>query len=124
MKVYTCPKQVPAPKPDYANYDSAKEIAAEEQHMADLKAWLVKQGFTGKYTGEIYRTHVADGYAQYMFADVPKGYTSPKPFLIHLPYGDAYDSRDVEFLPKKEIIARIEAEKKFRALWNKKPAMV
>ncbi len=119
MKVYTCPKEVPAPKPDYRNYDHVKEQAAEDKHMADLKAWLVKQGFTGKYTGEIYSVGVADGHAQYMLADVPKGYTSPKSFLIHLPYGDAYQSRDIEFIPKKEIIRRIDAHKKFQAVWKK-----
>lgn len=122
MKVYSCPKEVPAPQPDYSHYDHKKEMAAEEKHQVALKAWLVKQGFTGKYTGEIYSVGVADGHAQYMLADVPPGYTSPKSFLIHLPYGDAYDSRDVEFIPKKEIIKRIEAQKKLRAMFHNRAA--
>jgi hypothetical protein len=114
MKIFTLPKDVPAPKPDYSNYNHEKEQAAEEKHMADLKAWLIKAGYTGKYTGEIYSEGVADGSALYMVAD------GPKSCLIHLPYGDAYQSRDVGFLPKKEIIRRIEADKKFNAWFAKK----
>ena len=114
MKIYNCPKEVPAPTPDYDNYDHAKEIAAEEKHKADLKAWLIKSGYTGKYTGEIYSEGVADGYALYMVAD---GRTF---CLIHLPYGDAYQSRDIGFIPKREIIRRIEGEKRLTALFRKR----
>jgi hypothetical protein len=39
--------------------------------------------------------------------------------LIHLPYGDAYQSRDVGFLPKKEIIRRLGSSKKLAALFAK-----
>lgn len=113
MKVYVLPKEVPAPKPDYSNYDHAKETAAEAKHMADLKVWLKKAGYNGKYTGEIYREGVADGYALYMVAD------GAKSCLIHLPYGDAYQARDVQFVPKKEIFRRIEADKKFSAMFKK-----
>jgi hypothetical protein len=115
MKIYSCPKEIPAPEPDYSHYDAEKEDKAEADHLAALKAWLIKQGHTGKYTGEIYRDQVADGYAQYMVGDGKYGF-----FLIHLPYGDAYNSRDVQFLPKKEIIRRLEAEKKFAALFAAK----
>jgi hypothetical protein len=31
---------------------------------------------------------------------------------MHLPYGDAYQYRDVEFLPKDEIIRRIDMDAK------------
>lgn len=110
MKIYSCPKEVPAPQPDYSHYDAEKEDKAEADHCAALKAWLIKNGHTGQYTGEIYREGVADGYAQYMVGDGKYGF-----FLIHLPYGDAYNSRDVQFLPKREIIRRLNAEKKFQA---------
>ena len=115
MKIFNPPKEVPAPTPDYENYNNTKEVAAENKHMADLKAWLKKAGYKGKYTGEIYKEQIADGYALYMVAD------GAKFCLIHLPYGDCYQSRDVSFLPKKEIIRRIEAAKSFRALWNSHP---
>jgi hypothetical protein len=113
MKIFTCPKEVPAPAVDYSNYNHAKVAADEEKHMADLKAFLKKAGYTGKHTGEILKEPVADGYALYMVAD-------GRPFaLVHLPYGDAYQSRDAAFLPKKEILRRIEADKRFRALFAK-----
>ena len=113
MKVYSCPAELPAPQPDYSNYDCNKELAREEAHMEKLAKWLRARGYTGKYTGEIYREGVADGYACYMLAD------GPQSFLIHLPYGDGYQSRDVLFVPKKEIVKRIEGEKKFRKLFSK-----
>jgi len=117
MKIYSCPDEVPAPKVDYsAKYDRAKEDAAEKKHMADLAKWLKKSGYTGKYTGEIYRQQIADGYAAYMFGD------GSKSCLIHLPYGDGYHARDVEFVPKKEIIARIERDKAFSVMWKKHAA--
>jgi hypothetical protein len=114
MKIFSLPKEVSAPKPDYDNYDRAKVAADEAKHMADLKAFLKKAGYKGKYTGEIYKEGVADGYALYMVADgTPFG-------LVHLPYGDAYQARDVAWLPKKEILRRIEADKKLSALFTKK----
>jgi hypothetical protein len=114
MKIYSCPDEVPAPTVDYrAKYDRAKEDAAEKKHMANLRQWLIVHGYTGKYTGEIYKQGMADGYALYMFGD------GSKSCLIHLPYGDGYHARDVEFVPKKEIIARIERDKAFSVMWKK-----
>lgn len=117
MKVYSCPTECPAPEPDYSNYDTDKELAREDKHQEDLKAYLIKRGYRGKYTGEIIRFGVADGYASYMMADAP---TTANSYLIHLPYGDAYQYRDVKFLPKKEIVKRIEQEKAFSKLFSKK----
>jgi hypothetical protein len=114
MKVYSLPKEIPPPAVDYSNYDGEKEAAAEVKHMADLKEWLIKQGFTGRYTGQTVHFGVADGRAIYMMAD------GKKSFLIHLPYGDGYQYRDVEFLPKAEIIRRIEATKKMEEFWRKR----
>ncbi len=114
MKIYSCPKEVPPPEPDYRNYDHAKELRAEEEHEAKLKAWLVTKGYTGKHTGAIYREGVADGYASYMVGD------GRSFILIHLPYGDAYQSRNVQFLPKREIIRRLEGAKAMAQLFARK----
>lgn len=114
MKVYALPENLPAPQPDYRNYDATKEQAAEAKHCAEVKAWLISQGYKGKHTGRIVRFGVADGYAQYMIAD------GPKSFLIHLPYVDGYQYRDVAFLPKKEIIRRADADDAFQAMFSKK----
>jgi len=114
MKVYACP--IPAPNPDYANYDREKENAKIEAHKLQVTSWLKTKGYTGKRTGEIVRFQVADGYAEYMLGD------GRKSILIHLPYYDGYQYGDVRFLPKAEIIRRIEAEKEFAKLFEKKGA--
>ncbi len=116
MKIYSCPAQVPAPKPDYANYNHAKELQREEEHQAKLKAFLLANGYPGKHTGAIYSEGVADGHALYMLAD------GPKSCLIHLPYGDGYQSRNAQFVPKSEVIRRIEGEKRFADLLAAKHA--
>lgn len=113
MKIYSCPKQFPAPTPDYSNYNRAKEEKAEIDHIAQLKEHFIACGYNGKYTGKIYREGVADGYAVYMVVD------GPKSFLIHLPYGDGYTAQNVQFLPKKEIIRRIDAQENFNRMFRK-----
>ena len=115
MKVYGCPDECAWSDPDYANYDFDKERKREEEHAAKLKAWLIEQGYSGQYTGEIFQEPHADGYAQYMMGD-----KAGKSILIHLPYGDGWDSRNVEFLPRAEVIRRIEVRKK----WPKLPPMM
>lgn len=113
MKIYSCPDEVPPPVVDYDNYDHAKVDDDEAAHMKALSKWLKTKGYTGKHTGEIYREGVADGYARYMVMD-------GRSFgLVHLPYGDGYQSRDVQFLPKKEIIRRLGLSKKMAALFAK-----
>ena len=107
MKVYASP--VPFAEPDYRNYNREVEIKREKDHQDAIRAWLKTNGFTGKHSGEVYRTPIADGYAEYILAD------GPKSFLIHLPYGDAYNDPNIRFIPKKEIIRRIEADKAWRA---------
>lgn len=113
MKVYAPPANLPAPEPDYRNYDREKENAKIEAHKAALIRWLKGAGYTGKRTGETVRFGVADGYAEYMLGE------GRKSILIHLPYYDGYAYNDVRFLPKAEIIKRIEADKRIAALFKK-----
>jgi hypothetical protein len=101
MKVYSTP--VPFPEPNYANYDTDKELAREDAHQAELKAWLVANGATGPRTGQILREPWADGSANYMYADRPKG-----SYLVLLPYGDAWQSPNVAHLPKAEVLKRLD----------------
>lgn len=112
MKVYSSP--IPAPEYDYANYDRDKVMAAEDEHSVKLKAWLLANGYNGKRTGEIASFPIADGYASYMLGD------GKKSCLIHLPYGDAYNYPDVRFLPKAEVLKRIDSSKRMAALFAKK----
>ena len=115
MKVYSLPKEVPAPELSWGgDFNLEKMIQDEKDHCVKLKAHLIKMGYTGEHTGKIYKSQIADGYASYMFADRPR-----HSCLIHLPYGDAYDDRDVEFLPKKEVLARIKQDEKFAKMCGK-----
>jgi len=102
MKIFQCPNEIPFPEPDYKNYDPDKEQAREKKHQEFLLNWLLKNGFTGEMTGEIFRSPMADGYALYMFAD-----GGEETCLIHLPYGDAWHDKNVEFLSVKEVIRKI-----------------
>lgn len=115
MKV--CSTPVPFAEPDYRNYDNVKEQAREDAHIKEIKAWLLANGYAGKHTGDIFRHPMADGYACYMFADAGR-----RSCLIHLPYGDAWNHPDVRYLPKAEILRRIESEKKITALFAEKAA--
>jgi prepilin-type processing-associated H-X9-DG protein len=113
MKVVNPPDEVAYAEPDYANYDSAAEQAREKAHQDSLKAWLSANGWPGERTGQILREPHADGYANYMYAD------GPKPVLVHLPYGDAWDSPNVAHLPKKEVLARLDRQVAMAALFSK-----
>jgi hypothetical protein len=114
MKVYSLPDELPAPEPDYLNFNLKTEEVKIQAHKEALKAWLVKAGYTGKNTGETLSFPVADGHAQYMLAE---GKSS---ILLHLPYFDGYAYPDVAFLPKKEILTRIDIEKKRRNFFASK----
>lgn len=103
MKVFGLPQTLEAttPKVDYRNFNYDTMIADENAHRETVKNWLLEQGYTGKHTGGVLRMPIADGHAEYMLAD-----GSPS-ILLHLPYGDAWDSPDVQYLPKKEVVKRI-----------------
>lgn len=100
MKVYASP--VSEPQIDYQNFKHADYDKANSDYEAANRKWLTDNGYNGKHSGRIVSFGVADGAARYMLAD------GKKSFLIHLAEGDSYQYRDVEFLPKKEIIKRLE----------------
>ena len=119
MKVFSCPDEIKPPQVDFANFNREKMLADEEAHQQAIKAHMVKMGYTGPKTGEVVSFAVADGSAQYMFADA-----GAKSVLIHLPYGDAYSYRDVKFIPRTEILKRIEQQAEFKEIFSapaKKP---
>lgn len=113
MKIVALPKQMAYPEPDYRNYDSAAESAREAKHVEDLKSWIRENGWAGERTGEILREPHADGYANYMYAD------GSKPVLVHLPYGDGWNSPNVAHLPKKEVLARLDRQKALTKLFSR-----
>ncbi len=112
MKVYKLPHTLPVPEIDYAHFDMVKVSEQERDHAERVKAYLIERGYTGKNTGRIFREPFADGYAQYMFADIPR-----RPALVHLPYGDAWDAPNVRFIPAKEVLRRMGSSEKISALF-------
>ncbi|MCO5157915.1 MAG: hypothetical protein M9945_14395 [Aquamicrobium sp.] len=104
-------------EPDYKNYDWKKEQAREKAHQAQLKDWLLRSGYAGQHTGKILSLPMGDGAARYMYADSPK-----KSFLVHLPYGDAWDSPLARDLPKAAVIKRLVDEEKVSSLFDKMAA--
>lgn len=115
IKIFSLPSEIPAPKVNYNKYNFEEVRANEKKHMAELKTFLIENGCTGKHTGEIYFESVGDGHACYMVADAPRSFG-----LVHLPYGDSYQARNVGFLTKTEIIKRIERAKQFREMFAPK----
>ena len=113
MKVVSMPPEVPFAEPDYSNYDSVKEQARETEHLEQLKTWLKANGWPGERTGQELQEPHADGYARYMYGD------GPKPVLVHLPSGDAWHSPNVGFLPKKEVLKRLDRRAGLAALFGR-----
>lgn len=114
MKIASVPVEVAFAEPDYRNYDPDVEKKREQEHQEILKHYLISIGYNGKHTGRIYRTPVADGYAMYMMADGGRN-----SYLIHLPYGDAYYDRDVQYIPKAEIIKRLDSQERMNQFFAK-----
>lgn len=113
MQVYSLPAEVPAPVVDYTNFDLKKMLADEAAHSAKLKEHLIGQGYKGPHTGKIVAIPHADGHAQYMIADVSRGFC-----LIHLPYCDAWHSPWAAKLTKKEAIANADRRANLKSMFR------
>jgi hypothetical protein len=114
MKIYGMPAELEATIPNFMDLDWKAYDAAIEAHQQTVIAWLRDNGYPGKNTGRIFRTPRADGYANYMVAE------GRSTWLMHLPYGDAWHDPDVQFLPKKEILARIDRADRVKSMFAAK----
>lgn len=113
MKVYAAPEGIQEPKwPSPYSYEAM--VAEEKRFEDECRKWLADNGYNGPNSGKIVRFGVADGYAAYMLAE------GRRSFLMHMPFGDAYQYRDVEFLPKAEILKRIKQEEGLKAIFGRK----
>ncbi len=113
--VYSAPKEIPFPEPDYKNYDYRKEQQREDAYVKKLQEWA-RERSSGALVGEIVRHGVADGYAQYMVI-------SEKPLaLIHLALGDAYSAGPVweRGLRITDVRRMVKADKEIKKLFAKK----
>ena len=105
-KVSNPPAELPAPTPDYKNYDFKKEQAREEAWEKSLAGWCRKNG-NGDTAGKVVRTHVADSFACYMV------FTEKPLQLIHMPLGDAWSAgkvweRGLRLSDVRQMVARSE----------------
>lgn len=116
MKVYSLPAELTATLPEHDYINDSYEVWAKEEadHKETIRVWLKKMGFTGKNSGLIYKSQIADGYAEYMMVEGPGQRSS----LMHLPYCDGYQDPDVSYLPKKEILERIKGRAKIDKLFG------
>ncbi len=113
MQVYALPDELEATVPTIDYTDHYNDwLKREKEHKELVKTWLHDNGYNGRGTGGILQMPMADGYAEYMLAD-----GNPS-FLFHLPYGDGYHSPNVDFLPKKEVVKRINGRKAVAKLFG------
>lgn len=117
MKVYAAPEGITLNIDYTVRYNPADEQAKVEKYKAEIKDWLLSNGYTGPNTGETITFPVADGRAEYMLGDKGRG-----GILIHLDIMDGYQYFDIKFLPKAEILRRIEQEKAAKAFWKSRKA--
>lgn len=108
-KIYTEVAAVPAPEPDYKNYDWELEEKREKEYLEALAAYL-RECNAGDLVGKEIHTPRGDGYARYMVV-------SHKPFaLLHLALGDAWRAdeiweRGIRLSDAREMVNRRESKK-------------
>jgi hypothetical protein len=113
MKIVSIPDEIAYAQPDWSTYDPSAEREREAAHQETLKTWLQQNGWAGPRTGQELMEPHADGYARYMYGD------GARAVLVHLPYGDGWDSPNVEHLPKKEVLKRIDRQISIAELFSK-----
>lgn len=102
MKIYTIDAIQP---PNLMLIPWHEFVKAERAYKLAIKDHLDALGYLGPLTGKIVSFPVADSRAEYMYAQAPG---SPrKDCLVHLPLGDAWEYRDVQYIPRAEIIRRL-----------------
>ena len=110
--IYSPPKELKEPEFSFENFDYKEHQKKSQKYLDDLKAILVKSGYTDKLCGETIRFPVADGYAVYMIA-------SMKPLkLIHIPLDDAWDFPQAHLLTATEVKKMIEQDKAMKKLFG------
>jgi len=104
MQMYSFPEEVDY-EPEYTgSFDEWQK--REEDPKARLIKWLKENDFNGPNTGKIYYTPRGDGSAMYMIAHATHG-SGRKSGLMHLPYGDAWDCPNIQYIPQKVIFESV-----------------
>jgi hypothetical protein len=109
-KVYAAPVSIKPPVFDYKDIAGSK--TSEKAYIEQVKAWARKP--SDQYAGEEISFSHADGYACYIVL------TSKPVVLIHLEIGDCWDSPLADKITAKELIKKIENNKKINELFPKR----
>lgn len=120
-KVYAAPSSIVEPRwsnPDSPGngYDREWYDQENERYEADIKTWLLSQGWTGPYAGELIHFPVADGSADYMVAKL-------RPLtLIHMNWGDAWNADRILMngLTAADVKERVDGNRRLQALFAKR----
>lgn len=121
-KVFSPPKSITVPAFDIRDIKGSQE--KEKQFIDQVKAWCKghsKDKENASYVGEVFRIPMADGNALYAV------YSLKPVELIHLPVGDAWDSKWANRANAKEIRQQIDGAKhieKLFALKNESPSTI
>lgn len=107
--IFNPPKEVEQPKLDFRDFSKYEE---ECQKYREAVKKIVLQRKSGKHIGEILRFQVADGYAEYMVANL-----SPVQ-LVHIPLGDAWEFEYAHLFTKKEVVSKIEQQEAIKKLFG------
>jgi hypothetical protein len=111
-KIFNPPTEIKVPELDFRKMGGYKDEC--KRFKKKLKEWLVMRNPKGKNVGEVIKFAVADGYAEYMVANM-------KPVeLVHLPLMDEYSFQYVHLLTAKEVQASIDREKAIEELFAKR----
>jgi hypothetical protein len=119
MQVYSAPDELNKPKfEDFRNaagrYDFETHFAAETEYAERVCAFAKKCG-AHPLAGEVVRTPIADGYAEYVVAKI-----SGKVSLIHIETGDAWrDSRFERLATVAELKRMVAGRKRMDALFGR-----
>ena len=114
-KIFAPPTELPAPEPDYKNYDFEKEEARAEAWLLALSAYCREHG-NGATAGKEVSVGRGDGYARYMvFKEKPLQ-------LIHIPLFDAWRADAIweRGLRLKDVRENIAGREGIKALFAKK----
>lgn len=110
-KIYNPPEEV-GPPPSYVLIEDFKEYEKATEEWVKSIQELARKNGTNPLLGEIYRTPVADGYAQYVV-------WSTRPLaLVHLPIYDAWYAP--EALERGLRLSDIKQYIDFQKMWKSK----
>ena len=113
-KVFNAPEQIKF-EFSYSNFDRTKYDAAEQKYFNELSDFCKKRNPNGgEYIGERLRFPAADGYAEYVVANL-------KPVeLVHCDIGDGWSYQGANRLTKKDVMQQVDSYKRLSELFSKK----